>query len=383
MSDAALTRTGWTLERARSDPSVTWKDDTPYLGERRLILPNDDVDAIIRDEYARLPPAIGYLRLYSILKSKYARLPRKSVQDFLSRQEGRQLYRRPRNRVASRAQVVTKPGRVWTADIKVLPKTRYKGRTVAGIFVIVDNMSKYVFASPIKSESQAELIRCSEEWLVHIEDVLGEKPAPRMVKTDNGTGWGEAYTEWLKGKGIRHVKGPAYHPQAQGIVERANQTLGAYLVSWADQKFGSRTRWPELLPQVLATINTSWNRITKISPRQVLRGENTQEVAARIRSEGKKRKFTSLYDDQPLRPGDHVRVSMRADGPARIKGQIKISQRKVGSEHQWVNDRGDSNVRVVKRRINRETYMLEDDTKWDRADLLKVPGPNPERYPRS
>jgi hypothetical protein len=84
------------------------------------------------------------------------------VEKFLANQEGRQLYRRPRNRVASKAVIVTKPGSVWTADIKWLPKITYRGRLCKGIFVIIDNMSKCVFAYPLKGESYDEIKRCLE-----------------------------------------------------------------------------------------------------------------------------------------------------------------------------------------------------------------------------
>jgi hypothetical protein len=105
------------------------------------------VGAIIKKEYALLPPTVGYLRMYSHLKTKYARLPRKAVQDFL-----RRLYRQITRQ--ARPKFVTGAGKVWTADIKVLPKTHFKARSCTGIFVIVENTSKYVCAYPIESESQ-------------------------------------------------------------------------------------------------------------------------------------------------------------------------------------------------------------------------------------
>lgn len=165
-------------------------------------------------------------------------------------------------------------------------------------------------------------------------------------------------------------------------MERANQTLGANLVSWSEQKFGSRTRWPELVPEAVRVVNTSWQRITRASPQQVLHGKgDQQQVINSISSEGRKRKTTTLYDDQVLSEGDYVRVSMRADGPSSIKNMIKAGTRKVGSEHQWTTDREENNIRRVKRRVSRETYELSDGTKWDRVDLLKVPGPTPDPYP--
>jgi hypothetical protein len=114
---------------------------------------------------------------------------------------------------------------------------------------------------------------------------------------------------------------------------------------------------PESEAVTVNLINRSWNRITRFTPRDVLQGKaDNVEVIESIRTEGKKRKATTLYTDQLLHPGDYVRVSMRADWPARVKGQIKNGTRKVGSEHQWVTDRGEANIRRVKRRVSDTSY---------------------------
>lgn len=96
-----LVNTLWTHETARQTPFVQWKQGVPYVGERRLVLQGEDTTEFIREPYAQLPPSVGYFRLYSVLKEEYANLRREAVEQFLANhQEGRQLYRRPPDRVA-------------------------------------------------------------------------------------------------------------------------------------------------------------------------------------------------------------------------------------------------------------------------------------------
>jgi hypothetical protein len=71
-------------------------------------------------------------------------------------------------------------------------------------------------------------------------------------------------------------------------------------------------------------INESWSRVLLKRPREVFEGESAEpKIVDRIRAEGKKRKWSGLYENQPLEPGDWVRVNMRASGPSTVKSKIK------------------------------------------------------------
>lgn len=80
-SELALTHALWTPERARAAPFVTWHEGKPYVGDRLLIMNGENGQELFRSEDAKLPPNIGYLRLYSVLQRKYgaAKLPRAQV----------------------------------------------------------------------------------------------------------------------------------------------------------------------------------------------------------------------------------------------------------------------------------------------------------------
>jgi putative transposase len=48
---------------------------------------------------------------------------------------------------------------------------------------------------------------------------------PRLL-SDNGASYVAVdLADWLEDKGMQHVRGPPYHPQTQGKIERWHQTL--------------------------------------------------------------------------------------------------------------------------------------------------------------
>jgi transposase InsO family protein len=132
---------------------------------------------------------------------------------------------------------------MWTCDIKVLPTTYVKGKKLTGVFSIIDQYSKYLFSTPLTSESLDENIRCLELWLEKVKE-LGVDKQVRIVRSDNGSGFQDRFTEWLADHDIKHIKGPRYTPTAQGQIESSHKALASYLLSWARQRFGDEKRWP-------------------------------------------------------------------------------------------------------------------------------------------
>ena len=82
-SERTLYHMNWTEQRARATPWVTWQDGLPYVGARRLVLP-ETAEEVLLSEYHNLPPSIGYLSWFALLSAKYVGLRRKAVAQFLS-----------------------------------------------------------------------------------------------------------------------------------------------------------------------------------------------------------------------------------------------------------------------------------------------------------
>ena len=94
----------------------------------------------------------------------------------------------------------------------------------------------------------------------HIKNsILGNPSIPRKILTDHGL----EFTD-LQGMcrelNITHVKSPTFYPQANGAVERLNQTLKNHLFS------SEVSNWDRRLPRIIHGINCSKHAVTGISP---------------------------------------------------------------------------------------------------------------------
>ena len=92
--------------------------------------------------------------------------------------------------------------------------------------------------------------------------------APRMIVTDNGKEFqNEAWKDMACGAGSKlHFVTP-YHPAANGMVERFNKEIKAYMTSMvsADTK-----DWEDFIPTLMMASNCSYNRHIKTTPFQVV-----------------------------------------------------------------------------------------------------------------
>ncbi len=109
------------------------------------------------------------------------------------------------------------PGQEWAIDV-IAMGTSLNG--YVALVVMIDRYSRYVELEPIKEKSAATLI---EAFIKHVPLVHG---VPRLTVRDNGRELeNEANRRMHRAFGIRKVTVTAYHPQANGMVERANKSL--------------------------------------------------------------------------------------------------------------------------------------------------------------
>jgi len=73
-------------------------------------------------------------------------------------------------------------------------------------------------------------------------------------------------TEFVQTYGIHHIKTTAYHPQANGLVERANQTIKGILSKLVTQHGGD---WDLYINSALFAIRTSQQESTHMMPAMI------------------------------------------------------------------------------------------------------------------
>ena len=87
------------------------------------------------------------------------------------------------------------------------------------------------------------------------------------VRTDNGGEFiGHEYTDACRTHGVVHETGPAYTPECQGLVERANSTIKRALYKVHHDTGLKYFWWPFLLMGVVQMLNMTVHSATGVSP---------------------------------------------------------------------------------------------------------------------
>ena len=126
------------------------------------------------------------------------------------------------------------------------------------ILTLVDVLSRYGFAVPLKDKSASTVSRAL------INQVIGPFGPPRSIYSDSGREFtAEITAQVLKAMGVHQRHITVYRPQASGMVERLNSTLTSILRALVHEHPGS---WDASLPLALLAYNTAYHRTLKESP---------------------------------------------------------------------------------------------------------------------
>lgn len=113
----------------------------------------------------------------------------------------------------------------------------------------------------------------AQDVLVALKSRIATEGSPVVIQTDNGLEFNnETLKSFLNEKKIKFKRGRPRHPQNQGQVERANQTLTRKLakcLSTAETK-----RWMDVLDDIVLKYNTTWHRAINQTPMLAFRGRN-------------------------------------------------------------------------------------------------------------
>ena len=125
------------------------------------------------------------------------------------------------------------------------------------VMICIDHFSKHVTTAALPNKESATVAAA------FLERVLGVYGAPAEVVTDQGTEFRETFHRQLQDFYVDHRTTSAYHPQANGLAERAVQTIKRALGKLAAQQ---PDKWDARLPLVTLGYNVSAQKSTGYSP---------------------------------------------------------------------------------------------------------------------
>jgi len=133
------------------------------------------------------------------------------------------------------------------------------------ILVVIDEFSRFVELIPTQDASALAAAK-------GILQVFGRFGAPKQIKTDNGSQFtAQVIEELLSLLNVNHSYAIPYRPQSNAIVERSNREILKHLRHLV-YDLRDTTSWPIFLPLVQRIVNATPNALTKISPAQIVYG---------------------------------------------------------------------------------------------------------------
>ena len=132
-----------------------------------------------------------------------------------------------------------------------------------GILVIMEYLSKYPYAVPIRSKTAEEI---AQKFFIYIS-MFGP---PKEIISDQGREFvNKIMKEITMISGVEHRVTSSYHPRTNGLTERFNGTLIRSLKKHAEK---DPEDWPNWIPYVLMSYRIRSNDITKYSPFELMFG---------------------------------------------------------------------------------------------------------------
>ena len=218
---------------------------------------------------------------------------------------------------------------LWQADlVEMRPYSRFN-RGYNYILTVIDVLSKYAWAVPLKSKSGDEMSKTIAKI------IRDDKRCPKNFQTDKGKEfYNENVQKLLKKHNINHYS--TYSVMKASVVERFNRTLKNNM--WKLFTLNGNYKWIDVLSQLVAEYNARKHRTIGMKPIDV-----TPAIADKL--------LNTIYSN--------VKIA----APARFKmGElVRVSKFKTIFEKGYTPNWTTEIFKIIKvQKTNPVTYILED-----------------------
>ncbi|CAF0856919.1 unnamed protein product [Brachionus calyciflorus] len=201
-----------------------------------------------------------------------------------------------------------------------LPKT---SSGFLGVLVIIEYLSKFVWAVPIKSKEAKEA-----KQLFEYISLFG---APKSIQSDQGKEFlNKLIAELTKISGVEHRITSAYHPRTNGLVENFNKTLICCIRKHAEE---NPIKWDDWLPFVLMAYRSRIHPSTKFTPFELFFGRKMNNLEDWSNQKEEEEEYALYRRSEEIRKLYNFNVPMALDSVEKSQErQRQVQNRRENSK---------------------------------------------------
>ena len=236
-----------------------------------------------------------------------------------------------------------------------LPRTMRGNRYIV---VAIDYLTKW---------TEARAIQLADALTIApfiYEDIICRHGIPREVTSDRGTEFvNELMATFYQQFNIRHITTTAYHPQANGLVERANQTLKNTISKAVSQHGGD---WDLYLPSALFATRTMRQDTTRFTPFELVYGREARQPVDEIIDEN--RKATEITEETR-----NIRINQEITRLQQIRHQAQEFISKAQERQKANYDKANKETTILRigdqvllfRNVTEASWSAKLEPKWE------------------
>ena len=201
----------------------------------------------------------GYLGTKKIL-SRLCKRSESEALEYLRTQDSYTRHKARRCRFRRRRVMTPALNYLWQADIAFLPRYAKENDGFSCLLTVIDVLSKYAYAIPLKSKRSSAVIEAFKK----VFKLARTRPA--TLECDQGTEfWSKEFVNWIEAQGVRMYHN--YSDFAYSVIERFNRTICTIISKHLTAT--KQKRYIESLPLLMKSYNNRIHSRTNCAPSEV------------------------------------------------------------------------------------------------------------------
>jgi transposase InsO family protein len=239
--------------------------------ERRRVVPKYDEELrnLILVRFHDQANHRSYHKTYSAISEKHIGITQEEVQAYISKCSTCAINTSIKEKTDMISVISTAPWQHIQIDLIDFHEFADRNNDFSWLLTCVCTFSKFLVAVPMKNK---EAVTVATHLVKDVFKILGP---PVILQSDNGKEFvAEVITHICNILNIKIKHGRPRHPQAQGQIERLNQTVGRGFTKllWDDDNHLQRKDWISIIDAFTITYNSTIHRAHGRTPHEVMVG---------------------------------------------------------------------------------------------------------------